>query len=341
MAGIGRFQHTGGAPGTTLSISMLSTDTSFTTASGVGYPDGSVGDFVVAVDPGLPSEEHILCSSRSGAVFTVAGGLSGRGYDNTSAAGHTAPTAVVEHIVAAIEIDDASRHINPTGGTPSDDHLNYPLLTGARAFTGAISGSSTSTFTKQIATLTGTNGSYVGQTNGAPLSGTFSTGDFASDPTNTGLWICTSGGSPGTWAPIGGLVAGSMHATNVGTTVGSGSSATIATTSDYALGGVTIGSNALVVPQAGYYLVNIHCTWSMTTTGEVDATIVKNGSTGIAAARSYGVSPLEVSNHCTQPVLLAANDSLTLLASNQTAGNNNVLGNTTVDTWLAVVKMAL
>lgn len=200
MTGIGRFQHTGAAPQTNLATSMLSTDTSFTTASGNGYPDGSVGDFVIAVDPGLPTEEKILCSSRAGAVFTVAGGVAGRGYDNTSAAGHTAPTALVEHVVAATEIDDASRHINATASVLSDDHTNYPLLTGARAFTGAVSGSSTFTGTAMIANLTGTAGRFVGNTAaGAPSSGTYVTGDIAWDTTYLVPWICSAGGSPGTW----------------------------------------------------------------------------------------------------------------------------------------------
>jgi hypothetical protein len=45
-----------------------------------------------------------------------------------------------------------------------------------------------------------TAGRYVGQTNGAPTSGAFLVGDFADDPTNATVWICTASGSPGTWA---------------------------------------------------------------------------------------------------------------------------------------------
>jgi hypothetical protein len=41
---------------------------------------------------------------------------------------------------------------------------------------------------------------YVGATaSGAPASGTFSTGDFVIDQTGK-VWICTAGGTPGTWA---------------------------------------------------------------------------------------------------------------------------------------------
>ena len=45
-----------------------------------------------------------------------------------------------------------------------------------------------------------TAGRYVGQTDGAPTSGAFLIGDFADDPTNATVWICTASGSPGTWA---------------------------------------------------------------------------------------------------------------------------------------------
>lgn len=42
---------------------------------------------------------------------------------------------------------------------------------------------------------------YVGgTTSGAPTTGTFQTGDFIVDQTAT-IWICTAGGSPGTWSP--------------------------------------------------------------------------------------------------------------------------------------------
>lgn len=47
---------------------------------------------------------------------------------------------------------------------------------------------------------------YVGATtSGAPASGTFSTGDFIIDQTAK-VYVCTAGGSPGTWAQAGGGV---------------------------------------------------------------------------------------------------------------------------------------
>ena len=63
----------------------------------------------------------------------------------------------------------------------------------------------------QVFTATGLTGAvaatrYAGGTAaGAPSSGTFATGDFVIDQKGA-VWICTSGGSPGTWA-AGGLAA--------------------------------------------------------------------------------------------------------------------------------------
>lgn len=45
---------------------------------------------------------------------------------------------------------------------------------------------------------------YVGATaSGAPGSGTFATGDFVIDQTGF-VWVCSAGGSPGTWVKVGG-----------------------------------------------------------------------------------------------------------------------------------------
>ena len=59
---------------------------------------------------------------------------------------------------------------------------------------------------------------FVGATaSGAPGSGTFSTGDFVIDQTAK-IWICTTGGSPGTWAQVG--AGGGSGMTNPMTTTG-------------------------------------------------------------------------------------------------------------------------
>jgi len=47
-----------------------------------------------------------------------------------------------------------------------------------------------------------TSGYVGGTTHGAPVSGTFSAGDFIIDQTGF-LWICTAAGTPGTWLKAG------------------------------------------------------------------------------------------------------------------------------------------
>jgi hypothetical protein len=121
-----------------------SSDGTFTVLSGTGYPDGSVGPFVVVLDPGGASEEKVLCSGRSGTTFTVA--VSGRGYDNTSAQAHAVGTTNVQHVFAAVEADDDNDHIYTTS---RDDHTQYARTDGTRAITG------TQHFSSSIVVATG------------------------------------------------------------------------------------------------------------------------------------------------------------------------------------------
>lgn len=73
------------------------------------------------------------------------------------------------------------------------------------SWSGSPTLSGTITAQKLVATLTGTAGTYLGQTNGAPASGAHTFGDWATDPTNSKIWICTSAGTntPGTFGSIG------------------------------------------------------------------------------------------------------------------------------------------
>ena len=72
----------------------------------------------------------------------------------------------------------------------------------AQTFTGGIStpiltaGGSTGTITARF---------VGGVASGAPTSGTFSLGDYAVDQTGA-LWVCTTAGTPGSWAKSNNLV---------------------------------------------------------------------------------------------------------------------------------------
>jgi hypothetical protein len=113
-----------------------------------------------------------------------------------------------------------------SGGTPGTwSRVGSYLLgatntwTAANTFNGAITGNNTinltgtgtssvgGQFTGTAVRASGLTGAtqasgYVGATtSGAPASGTFAVGDFIIDRSGS-IWICTSAGSPGTWAQL-------------------------------------------------------------------------------------------------------------------------------------------
>lgn len=99
--------HSGNAPTTTLAGNINASDLSFSVANGSGYPDGSAGPFVTTLDEQTSTEEKLLCTSRSGNVFTV--DALGRGYDGTTPASHASGTGTVNHTWSATEADEASQ----------------------------------------------------------------------------------------------------------------------------------------------------------------------------------------------------------------------------------------
>jgi hypothetical protein len=165
-----RMSHTGAAAPTTLSANISPTAASFTIASAAGWPTGAGGrPFVTVLDPLTPLEEKILCASITGTTVSVATG--GRGWDNTAATSHNSG-AVVEHVLAAVEVDDTNRHVYITG---DDDHLQYFPVNASRAVTGLATFSAgitdTGPFTQNGASsLTGTLGVSGLATLGAGLN---------------------------------------------------------------------------------------------------------------------------------------------------------------------------
>lgn len=82
------------------------------------WPTGTGGrPFFVCIDRGKPTEEKILCSSRSSNVLTVYndGVTNGRAADDTSITAH-AVNASIEHIFTATDADEANAHVNANSG---------------------------------------------------------------------------------------------------------------------------------------------------------------------------------------------------------------------------------
>lgn len=117
---VARRQYVGNAAATTLAARMSLNAGTFVATDATNYPTGAGGTtFVIIVDGGTSREEHILCSSRSGNLFIVAGG--GRGFDGTRPYTHPV-TARVEHQVTASDIDPLNRH---AADTTLDEHTQY------------------------------------------------------------------------------------------------------------------------------------------------------------------------------------------------------------------------
>lgn len=108
-----RREYVGGAPQTELVAPIGGGDLSFIVDDGAGYPTGAVGPFFVVLDAGTSIAEKVLCSTRSGNTFTVAGG--GRGADDTVGVSHLAG-ATVQHIFTATDADEANAHVNSDAG---------------------------------------------------------------------------------------------------------------------------------------------------------------------------------------------------------------------------------
>lgn len=112
--------YSGGAAKTTITAGLAASgETTITIASASGWPDGLAGErpFVVVVDPGLATEEKILCSQRSNLTVTI----SQRGYDGTAAQTHSTG-AGCWHVLDADTIDEANAHVNDD---TRDDHSQY------------------------------------------------------------------------------------------------------------------------------------------------------------------------------------------------------------------------
>ena len=105
-----RIQHAGNATKTQLTADLGGTAADLT-IPGTDYtewPDGTVGNFYITIDRDLPTQEKILCATRTGNVIT--GAVGGRGADGTPIQFH-GTNAVIEHVWTATEADQANVHI--------------------------------------------------------------------------------------------------------------------------------------------------------------------------------------------------------------------------------------
>src|SRR5262245_53472431 len=165
-----RYQHAGGAAVTTLASGITAASTSFTINNPAGWPDGSVGPFFVVLSQGLPNEEKVLISTRSGGVCTVSGGAAGRGQDGTSPQDH----------------DPNVGNVYPCWTAFEADLLNAHATTQVHGVAGAVLGT---TDVQNVAAKTFDNSNTY---QGGALSGTFSgSPTYSGAPTFSGAALFT------------------------------------------------------------------------------------------------------------------------------------------------------
>ena len=153
---------------TSLTASITAGQTTITVASNSGFPQS--GQFRIVVD----AEIMLVTAGYAGLTWTVV-----RASESTTGATH-ANNAVVAHGVTAGSL----LNLGPSG-----------------SFTSISTGTVAANFNAGGITV----GRYLGSTAGvAPTGGPYNTGDWTFDGTYPGVrWLCTAGGSPGTWKATG------------------------------------------------------------------------------------------------------------------------------------------
>lgn len=99
-------KYPGAANPTSITNSITALATSCILASTTGWPDGSDGQFVVVIDPDLPTQEKILCDDRSGTTLNFAQ----RGFDGTTASSHGS-NAVIRPSMDAASLQRHEDHV--------------------------------------------------------------------------------------------------------------------------------------------------------------------------------------------------------------------------------------
>lgn len=133
-----RRDFAGAAVDTTITAGINSSATSISIADATGWPTGTNGKFLVAINRAGSTEEKILVESRSGTTLTLAS-AGDRGVDGTSAAAHSSGESI-ELVIGALDADEANYTVAETVGkvTAAGDML---VADGANSFARLAKGS--------------------------------------------------------------------------------------------------------------------------------------------------------------------------------------------------------
>lgn len=272
------------ASGKLASGSITATQTTLTSAQFANLPGVAAPDTLLLVlDPygiyGAP--ERCTITTHTSAATTV---QVGRGTDGSLTGLPTRAhnqSGVQEDWIVSIT-DQDFLHAN-LSGLSSDDHFIYAKVDGTRP---------------PSASLTGTAGRYIGETNGTPTGGPWNTNDFANDPTNNCFWQCTLGGSPGNWVPVGGNFYVRAHRNGP---FSSSSSAYLPIAAVFdgvdashfpaSGGGYNSATGVFTCPWAGRYGVRSSVTFSSSAAGQsAGLLLIKNNNTTAVSSTASGTS---------------------------------------------------
>lgn len=231
-------QHYGtNVPQAQLTVGINNSVISFAVNSLTSWPSTP---FTAAIDIGQSNQEVIDVTGVSGSNITSCT----RAVDGTTAFAHSIG-ATFTHVDIGRDFREARAHIDASGtpdstgasvhgltngssvvGTTDGQTLSNKTIASAVFTGGQAMGSGTWSGSGQLGeaalTVTGLSGAtsgttrFAGQVAGAaPASGTFSAGDIVADTTYRMYWLCTAGGTPGTWVPMGVGTTGSIAAGSV------------------------------------------------------------------------------------------------------------------------------
>ena len=279
---------------------------------------GYSGNFVIALDYGLSTEEKILCSGISGSSVTIwtSGGLTGRGWDGTTAQTHTSTTGIVVPVYSAADALGAAQLTHQILGNATAAN-ELVVSTGANAV-GIVAAPSTA---GQSLTY---NGTTVGWANGTANVTISPAAVPPSSPIQGNLWYTSdthtlfvnevSGGWTSTTPgpnPIARITA------STGTSLSAATPTTIAfDTTTFAQNGLSRVSNGIQVTIPGYY--QIHGGYTLvSSSGFITAQIAVDGTAKSQAqisANSGGAS-VAISD-----ILYVAANKIITLVGDQTSG---------------------
>lgn len=170
---------------------------------------------------------------------------------------------------------------------------------------------------------------FMGSSSAAPSSGTFIAGDFLVDKVHSQIWVCTAGGTPGTWNNFGAPAATPTsivlpHAriyanSSMNPAPGGAFAQIVGLTEDFGSGITWTGGspNQLTIATTGIYQVNAQIdvaptAFGPTSAGYIQLGVAVNGTIQRIGYQSFAVNQLEFLASVSDSIHLNSGDVVTI-----------------------------